>query len=474
MIILSIADLHLKTGDGTYTDTFKNSLDSFENYLKVLVKSETDWQPDFLCICGDIVNSGKTNEYGLAKDVIKQICSAIGLSTDYVMMVPGNHDLSRKCFDDKNKKGLLRKSCEWLEGDFNRDKNKKIITPEHIVKMFETYSVFRSELLNENPPFRYFDLMATIGCAELHGLCGLRIFDNDKIVFAELNSSWCDFGGDMRHTRLGHILTNYAYQRLLKLKRMGYFIVGMFHHSLRYLDLEEYQVRTHFEVYDNIIKICDLCISGHEHGAKAKDPDFLGNSCQYVLNAGFLSADPENNLYESGATLIRIDRNDETIQVRKLVRYTDNTWHEPEQRKVYSIAERRITNLSPGIQNEYFPDAGKRKGFRYFCSIVMDIFGTNYKLGKSVDEIADAYVLTQCKTDSSLAKAFIVFVDPSVSVPEQITFKKSEPDIKTFVINVDNLNSVESRVRFNGLIDRHMSDILCGNMIFLSINSVTT
>ena len=99
MIILSIADLHTPA---VYKETVKECTQSvelqstvryFNRFMSELTAKEPEWIPDYLCICGDIASKAKGEEYQLAKELIKQLAKTCCLSDDYILMVPGNHDM---------------------------------------------------------------------------------------------------------------------------------------------------------------------------------------------------------------------------------------------------------------------------------------------------------------------------------------------------------------------------------------------
>ena len=477
---------------------FENSLANFEKSLASIRESEPGWKPDFICICGDIANKALKSEYEQAEDVINRIAAVACLSRDYVMLVPGNHDLVRPPKDEKggydsvlgkiakwlklvpgnhdlvrppkDEKGgydsVLGKITKWLKDKNEKDTNTKAVRPI-IGSMFGRYASWRSSLLSDVPGIRYVDLMATVGFPELRGLCGLRIFDSYKVVFAELNSSWCDLGGKNRDVRLGHEIIKEAYQNLEILKRRGFFIIGIFHHSMRFLAVDEYQVRSEFKVYDNIVRVCDLCLSGHEHGSQPKDPDFLGNRCQYILNAGFMSKDEQNNIYESGAMLLRINRYDETVDVRKLMRDTDNTWHEHSEMSTYSLAINRHPVSFGGSHDStsekyHYVDSREH---RTRIAEVIRIFGSKYSLGADVNSSRDTCELMY---DGSKRVGYVAFVSGKNCNSVELEFPAPELKIKLYVIKVDSRYMEENDEDLSALKQKYRDQLLSGKMIVIS------
>lgn len=457
MVILSIADMHLRT-EQDHSVAFKNSLANFTKFMATTIIPDDRWKPDFICICGDITDKAKKEEFEKAQGIVSQIAQSAELSGQYVMMVPGNHDLVRPTGDSDTLDRYVNDTKRWL------DNGNKI--PDDTHSAFSTYAAFRASMLQETDSIQYVDLMKELKIDDMRGLYGLRVFHNDKVVFAEFNSTWCDIGGTRRSVRLGNILVNKAFQRLQQYKDAGYFIVGMFHHSLRFLDVQEYQVRSHFHVYDNIVKVCDICLSGHEHGMEAKDPDALGNSCQYILNAGFFSIDPENFLHESGATLLRINRNEETLQVRKLLRKSDNTWHDSDTISTYSLAIRRHTSpINPEIPKTPIPKNVSSRDDRTMTSAILRIFGDSFSLGNKIDGATDTYELRSTATGQ--LEAHVVFADQynALSVDAALP---AEHDKKLLVINV-NGNYTDCKDPTDAILrKRFRKQILSGRVVVLS------
>ncbi|KJV07562.1 metallophosphoesterase [Methylocucumis oryzae] len=96
---LHLSDLHLtaKPKDQDWTvksinqDTVIRSL--LEAIDNLLIKK--DIHPDLIFITGDVVFSGKSDEYQVAEEFCKQLLTITGLSKQQLFIVPGNHDVDR-------------------------------------------------------------------------------------------------------------------------------------------------------------------------------------------------------------------------------------------------------------------------------------------------------------------------------------------------------------------------------------------
>lgn len=87
--ILSLADFHIKQ---RYDRVFKSIFTDFITRITDANNSfDQEWKPDFICISGDIANSGNKDEYKKAKEIITNLCNACGVDKKHVIMVPGNH-----------------------------------------------------------------------------------------------------------------------------------------------------------------------------------------------------------------------------------------------------------------------------------------------------------------------------------------------------------------------------------------------
>ncbi|MCP4350743.1 MAG: metallophosphoesterase [Desulfobacterales bacterium] len=76
--------------DGSYTP----QLEKMKADLDILKKE--DIKPNFIAVTGDIAEWSLRNEYALAGKFIGGIADYLGMDRRFAVMVPGNHDISRK------------------------------------------------------------------------------------------------------------------------------------------------------------------------------------------------------------------------------------------------------------------------------------------------------------------------------------------------------------------------------------------
>ena len=87
---LHISDLHLRAGNEWAQDLV---LKAMCQQIELLHQSGTSF--DFALVTGDIVYSGKTEEYTLAESFFNDLEQASGIPIERMYCVPGNHDIDR-------------------------------------------------------------------------------------------------------------------------------------------------------------------------------------------------------------------------------------------------------------------------------------------------------------------------------------------------------------------------------------------
>ena len=486
MIILSIADLHTPA---VYKETVKECTQSvelqstvryFNRFMSELMAKEPEWIPDYLCICGDIASKAKGEEYQLAKELIKQLAKTCCLSDDYILMVPGNHDMNVSGMLEQKEHGgykLKEKDKDAYLSAINnlletKSKKRKEDDVKYISSIFGAYSDFRKEFINESIP--YFTFPPEYIPPAVAYTCGYKVFEKNKTVFVELNSSWFDLPklSARNAVRFGDLHIQWLYNEIKEMKQRGYYVVTMFHHSLRYLDLAEYQTRDpQFPVYDNIIDMSDLCLSGHEHGSKSKEPDMLGNTCQYILNGGFYSPDAHNRVMESCASLIKIDPYKEQLTIRRFAKGTDGQWHEGREAKTYSTLSHLKNEIilpsavSPQLSNMLFFDSTDK--IKLYQRIVLRYLGSDYKILET--ERAGKFKLQSTLEDNIIPLRYVIFLEMERAIPNDILNR--EPNEQLIVICMCRYEKETDKQNYLKLMREYKKDVLKQIMIFFSLLS---
>ena len=93
VVILHISDLHFGW-DGDENERTDRTL-ALRGLLSQLGHLAADWQPNVVCISGDIGWWGHRSDYEDAKQWICQLLNQLQLSAEALIICPGNHDLER-------------------------------------------------------------------------------------------------------------------------------------------------------------------------------------------------------------------------------------------------------------------------------------------------------------------------------------------------------------------------------------------
>lgn len=172
--IAHIADIHFRKKEP------EGALSVFTELIKDLKKQKdvlSEYEL-FLAITGDIVYEGKDSEsYSCFQDEFNQRLNDIGITKDYRMIVPGNHDVDRRFFEidfDSYHDSILKNSdTEPKFNNFVCDKNCND-------EIFSNYHLFEDDFAKYGLGF----------CSEGKGWK----ISNEIGVYC-LNSSLCSFGG---------------------------------------------------------------------------------------------------------------------------------------------------------------------------------------------------------------------------------------------------------------------------------------
>ncbi len=106
---LHLSDFHLRVSTGWSQDAVLSSM-----LADIRDRYGGAGRPDLVFLTGDIAFSGKEDEYKLAEEFIRKLCSAIDLPLDRLCVVPGNHDIDRDREEDAviGARRLLESSTE--------------------------------------------------------------------------------------------------------------------------------------------------------------------------------------------------------------------------------------------------------------------------------------------------------------------------------------------------------------------------
>lgn len=104
--VIILSDLHFTKDDSKCKLCLKdpNYLTTFLTFIKQqMIKDQIKYK--YMLIAGDLVESGKRSEYKEVKKILNKILSELDIQKKHLLLIPGNHDLSRdqiSSYCDKN------------------------------------------------------------------------------------------------------------------------------------------------------------------------------------------------------------------------------------------------------------------------------------------------------------------------------------------------------------------------------------
>lgn len=253
IVILHISDLHFGIENDKSEKTKyvrirqREIIDTLIHTLSDDKAVPKDWKPNVIVISGDIAWSGQDSEYQLYKEnFVKPLTTALGISDDYIITCPGNHDIIRD-----NVEGLSRLPVNQSDSDV------KEINRKNIKNRKSHFDGYVKELCNDDP----------------NQLCKLYNYPQwPWISFLSLNSAWdCRDDNDEGRLRVSLPLLEDLVDKLPEGNE--HYVISIFHHP-------------HTVVTDNIIEYDKF---GHRQVIKSKkrqwlhisecEPDIPGSRC---------------------------------------------------------------------------------------------------------------------------------------------------------------------------------------------------
>ena len=119
MKIIQLSDLHIKNDSNI--DEIKNKIDKLHMEIIKVVKND---ELMIFCICGDIIDTGLSEGFEQAKEVIEYLKSKFDKYQYRIEVVPGNHDLCNKSLNEFDI--FIAENCDC---DYKYNKNSVIVSP---------------------------------------------------------------------------------------------------------------------------------------------------------------------------------------------------------------------------------------------------------------------------------------------------------------------------------------------------------
>ena len=326
--ILHISDLHINTKDVFDTSIVLNP---FLERLKE-DKSESGLAPEIVVVTGDVACNGDEKEYELAKEFFDKLLSTLGLTSDRLFIVPGNHDLKRT---------KLKMSSTWNFETMKEvnDLLEDTDTRKELLKDLDMYFSFIEENYKHLKSF-HDGLVPFV--KNYHAACGKRI------GLVGVNSAWVGkkspFEGKM-------IIADYQMEKANEeLQQSGNadLTLNIFHHPLDYLwDESRSACMKYFN--DNVL------LTGHFHGGVESGfyDDLQGQYYHFKAGGLYIGSESEQpNRFQ----YITFDWNKNEIRInfRKFVK-EERAWR-PESEKGKDGVKRFPLHIRRGDVKDIHPE----------------------------------------------------------------------------------------------------------------------
>jgi predicted MPP superfamily phosphohydrolase len=381
IFILHLSDIHIRSEKDVILsrktklfDTFKNRLDEVE-----LI---------FFVLSGDIVYSGKQEEYLIALELISSLKSMTETKLDKdvkIIVVPGNHDCD---FDLGNASVRELVIHKIISGGI------KNIDPNFIESCCEVQKPFQDflQLIQDENNLKYSD--------ELLWVYTYAIGDK-KIQFNCYNTSWVS----QIHEEQGKICFPINRYDTNLLNEEANLIISIFHHP--YVWQQAVNAR---EVMDTLESNSSIIITGHDHiNSEAIKHDLIGGVTEYI-EGGVLQ--DKDNRYNSSFNVIIIDLDKFTQDILNYEYDASENFYKQNKSKILTYNEMlgivfRSNELSPHIF-KFIEDPGALYYHRHKTEITLNdiyIFPDLKviklsKMSKGVDEIVSARSLLDVNNKS--------------------------------------------------------------------------
>ena len=335
--ILCLADVHYpEDGDMSVVEALHTEFTKYVDEDITRIK----WEPDYIVIAGDVAFQNKG--YNNARNFLEALRRTFNIKKDHVIIVPGNHD--------KNTKGLSVKQQNSEIEEFEKYCNDCVNNKERFGNVFERRFM---EFLNFSKEYST-DLQYNADGANcilderLLPLSGVKVFKEDHLCFLYINTEWLYYPGRDKSMVIASkldIISDFvrldekcqlcaplikdAYN-LIKENFKDYTVITVMHRGFEHFSYKERNVsdKATIDAIDDILKISDVIITGHDHVLSPPPPSLIRNKVQHFqLGLTGMKEHPAKE-YLRSAEIIRLDLSGENVEQLIIESICDNNKRE--------------------------------------------------------------------------------------------------------------------------------------------------
>lgn len=278
-VILHISDLHFGI-EQTPTEEQERKL-VLNLLAEKILQFGTGWQPNYLCITGDIAHTSNTTEYDKARGWLLEFIKKLSIYISDVFICPGNHDANWETPQKSPKPKSASKVDDILS----------VPLPSHIEELFSNYTGFLEGL---GVPQYYY---SADGRKQSY-MFGLREADHTIKILC-CNSCFFSWDPKSKHKLLlGNKLLDFMQAEGLLECQPDYrkIRIALMHHSREQLDESEYYPDgSRPPGFNRVAEMSHLILMGHQH-AKVNPWERSGYGAYYsCIGAAFYGIDHNNS-----------------------------------------------------------------------------------------------------------------------------------------------------------------------------------
>ena len=234
IVVLHVSDLHFGIENDKSDKTKyvrprqKEMIHSLIETIRQIIKESPEWCPNVVAISGDVAWSGKNEEYKLYKEYfVLPLCEMLGISENYVITCPGNHDIIR----DK-----VKRVARYAKEVIGKDPDIPELNREETIEQAYYFEEYVNELCE----------------GDSEKLCQSITFEEwPWITFLTLNSAWdCRNDDDEGRLRVGLPIL----EELVESTPDNNCVITLFHHPHTEIEdmVEKIDGLSHQKVLDTI------------------------------------------------------------------------------------------------------------------------------------------------------------------------------------------------------------------------------